>query len=179
MNSHRVNSLGSMSAWLQARRQQGLGIAVPAPSVVEVEVTPSEEAGPSPSDLVVQYLPTAAAILSSSFSKSPAVLQSQIRNHKRVRNRFPKGSPVWTFYNNKIKVLKAKLADATQGEKREEELRQSRREWSTLGKVAVVSGIVVALGMTMALFRVGSAAGRYRSAGAPQRLMLTDSGSPR
>lgn len=67
---------------------------------------------------------------------SVAVLRAKLANHRALRDRSPE--PLRTFYANKVTVLEAKLRDAALAERRAAETRASQREWSTLGKGAVV-----------------------------------------
>lgn len=187
MNVRRPSSpLGSPSrwgnaAWLQPKRVRGMGDeqaqavgaatpAAPAAPAAESNASMPPE-GSSASDLISQYLPTAVAVASGLASKDPEVLKAQIRNNKRLRARFGRGSAPWTFYDNRVRLLEGKLRAATKQASRDEELRQGRAEWSLLGKLAVGTAITVGLAMTIALTRVGSATGRRTEEGTRGQLM--------
>ena len=111
-----------------------------------------------PAEEIAKYTSAAAPIVSALVEGSDATasvetLRAKIKNHARLRDTFPE--PLKTLYANKVRVLKSKLKAALVRQARDVEDRSSKKEWSVLGKVAVVTGIIT--GGALILFIVAGA----------------------
>lgn len=106
-------------------------------------------------------LPIAKALLDESAIKDVEVLRAKVVNAKAIRDRFPKGSLLWTTYDNRFRVLAAKLKAAKVEKKQESEDRQSKQELVTLGKTGIIVGIVGGAALVALLVNLAGAAGRH------------------
>lgn len=92
---------------------------------------------------IEQAAPIVSALVMADSTQSVEVLKQRVDNHIRMRNGFGKGTPFWTLYDNRVKVLQAKYRAAVARQARDREDRSSRKGWSALGKVGIGTGIVL------------------------------------
>lgn len=104
-------------------------------------------------DVASRVAPIVKAFLDRTSTENVEVLRARIASHKRIRDSLPEGGALWTLYDNKLRVLQARLRGQLQSRKHEREDRVSRRQWAGLGKGAVVVGIGVGLALIYAILR--------------------------
>lgn len=122
----------------------------------EAEV--EEEKKSSATDIII---PIAKALLDESAIRDVEVLRAKAANAKAIRDRFPKGSLLWTTYDNRYRVLMGKLRAARVEKKQESEDRRSKQELVTLGKTGIAVGIVGGVALVALLVNLAGAAGRH------------------
>lgn len=125
-----VPSVGSANGRRTRRVAHG------SPVVLGVETTTIEET-------VRQVVPYVKAALREDADEDVETLRARIANHRRIRDALPRLSVTWTLYDNKIRVLEAKLRAARKRKGEEAEDRASKWEWASLGKGSVLVGLAV------------------------------------
>ncbi len=160
MNIHR-SALGTPGFSRNSRRRQ------PVYAVLEGQPTLGDG---NAADIVQQVAPYVKAALKDDAVEDVETLKARIENHRRIRNRFPRGSAPYILYDNKINVLEAKLRAAKIARKEEKEDRQSKWEWASLGKTSVIVGLVVGAALTGFLINAAGAQKRiHRQPPVPKR----------
>jgi len=135
------------------------GSVVGAAGLGDDEAADAAASETTASELVAQLLPTATSLIAASTTQDPEVLKAKVKNYRKLRNGARYGGVLWKLYDNRMRVVQAKYKASIREQAREEELKTSRREWSSLGKVGVVIGIGVG-GALIALLLAAS--GRQR-----------------
>lgn len=117
---------------------------------------------PSPSDTstslrveaaIEQAAPIVRALVAPDATQSVEVLRQKVANHIKMRNGFSKGTPFWTLYDNRVRVLQAKYRAAVERQAHERQDRSSRKGWSALGKVGLGTGIILGVVVIGTLLR--------------------------
>jgi hypothetical protein len=107
--------------------------------------------------------PVAKELFADDATTDVETLKARIANHRRTRDSFSKGTVIWTLYNNKVNVLKARLKASLVKQREQAEDRASSKQWASLGKSTVVVGLVI--GGALTAFLVSATGAVHRSGG--------------
>lgn len=111
-------------------------------------------------------LPIVKTLLDDSAIKDVEVLKAKAVNARKLRDRFPVRSLLWTAYDNRYRVLLGKLRAAQVEKVQEQQDRASKLELVALGKGGIVVGIVSGVALAALLVNLSGAARRHgRSSG--------------
>lgn len=115
-------------------------------------------------DATESALKTAApyikALVADSATEDVETLRAMVRNHKAIRNSFRQGTAMWVLYDNKVRVLEARLRAALAAQEEEHEDRQSKWEFAAIGKTLGVGGIIASGALILLLLNAAGAAHR-------------------
>lgn len=154
--------LGNGPTGSRASDQATGNSAIPLAAASPSPAAPTPTA-PLPSEhytsLLEQFAPIAKSVLTSSSAEEDVqVLKAQIKNHRKLRDSLPE--PFKTIYANKVRVLEAKLRAAEKAKVEENKTQTSRWEWASLGKSAIVVGILAGSALTALLITTAIKTGR-------------------
>ena len=119
--------------------------------------------GASSEEVVKQaqpFVPLVKSLLETNSTTDAETLKARAANHRRMRDMFPRGSALYTLYDNKLNVIEGKLRGARKQQRDDREDRASKWEWAALGKTSVVTGIVVGGALIALLLNLSGAASR-------------------
>ena len=158
MNVHRsgFGSLGLPSS-REAPRRRVLPI---------VDGQPTLGAEANVVDIVRQASPYVKALVQEDDSTEDVeTLRVRVRNHERLRDGYFRGSIFWVLYDNKVRVLRARLRAALARQDRDREDRASKWEWASLGKMSAVTGIAIGVAVIVMVANLAGAARRSHRGG--------------
>lgn len=119
-------------------------------------------ADPEIQDIIKGAQPYVQALLKEDATEDVETLRARIANHQRIRDSFFPRSAPWVLYDNKVRVLKAKLRAALQRAGEEREDRRSKWQWSELGKSTAVIGMAIGGALVALLINLSGAANRSK-----------------
>lgn len=114
---------------------------------------PEQEEGYDTEALVAEYAPLVKTGLEQVLdpTQQVEVLRARVKNTKKAMNALP--SILQGPLRARLRVLQAKLKAAERRVALQREQESARRTWRTLGQIAVVSGVVVAIAVTARILR--------------------------